>query len=90
MSHRCINPFEFSGRVYPSGVEVADDDPILDTHRSHFAEVEVAPRFGETATAVPGDQRVATPAPPAKKAAPKKAAGKSAPTVPPAEDGKNA
>ncbi|MCV7255335.1 hypothetical protein H7J86_24535 [Mycobacterium hackensackense] len=60
MSYRCINAFEFDRRIYPGGVLVADEDPILKTHRPHFAKVEDIP-FGfahtETATAAPGERR---------------------------------
>lgn len=72
MSFRCIDAFVFDDRVYPNGVQVADNDPILKTHSGHFAEVdESAPfRAVEQAVAEPGGLRAA----PARKTAPAKAA----------------
>jgi hypothetical protein len=56
-------------RVYPAGELVADDDPILGTHRHLFADVATLTRSArgvETATAEPGQPRTLTtpPAPP--------------------------
>lgn len=71
MSFRCINAFVFGEKVFPNGYEAGDDDPILKSHRDHFAEVQ-AGSVGlaiEQATATPGGLR----ATPAKKATPKAA-----------------
>lgn len=62
---RCINAFEFDGRIYPGGVEVEDDATILDTHRDHFAIVPPIERafkavISETADAAPGQPRSLT------------------------------
>lgn len=57
MSYRCINAFMYADRVYPGGIQVSDGDPILKTHAAHFARVEVAAPFTETATATPGETR---------------------------------
>ncbi|MBK8772557.1 MAG: hypothetical protein IPM06_19325 [Rhizobiales bacterium] len=55
MSHRCTNGFIFADQVYPGGLMVADDNPILKTHSANFARVAEppAPRT-ETASAAPG------------------------------------
>lgn len=62
---RCINAFEFDGRIYPGGVEVEDDAAILETHRDHFAIVPLIERafkavISETADAAPGQPRSLT------------------------------
>jgi hypothetical protein len=83
VSHRCINAFEYANRIYPGGCEVADDDPILSSHREHFAKVDPVPSFvaTETASATPGEKRAVEPEP--KKAPPPKApAKKAAPKIP--------
>lgn len=66
MKHRCINAFWYAGKVYPGGVEVDANDPILTTHASHFtptetAEAKPSPRI-EQATATPGELRQVAPA----------------------------
>lgn len=76
MSHRCIDAFgvnfpEANFRVYPGGCEVEDDDPILQTHASHFVKVGEAILPTETASAA--HPRAV------KKAAPKKAPAQPAP-----------
>lgn len=72
MSFRCINAFAFGDHMYSNGYEAADDDPILRTHRDHFAEVEISPtRSVEQAVAEPGGMRAVTKKKPPQKAAPK-------------------
>jgi hypothetical protein len=65
---RCINAFEYDGRIYPGGIEVDGDAAILETHSAHFGPVVTidrtfsAVRATETATAAPGEPRsLATP-----------------------------
>lgn len=79
MSHRCIDAFVFNERVYPNGIQIGDDDPILKTHADHFAEVDESTGFRavEQAVAGPGGLRHADKKAPAKKAAPTKAAPKA-------------
>lgn len=62
---RCINAFEFDGRIYPGGAEVEEDAAILETHRAHFAIVTPIERafkavISETADAAPGQPRSLT------------------------------
>lgn len=75
MTFRCINAFVFDDVVYPNGFQAEDNDPILKTHGTHFAQVEqgMPNRAVEQAEATPGGLRAKTPAKkaPAKKAAPK-------------------
>lgn len=52
MSFRCINGFAFGDSTYPGGAQVEDDDPILETHRDHFAQVHIPAGSGVTETAV--------------------------------------
>lgn len=61
MSFRCTNAFLFADKLYPGGVLIADDDPILQTHAGHFAEVTYPAAGVETATAAPGEKREAQP-----------------------------
>lgn len=71
MSHRCINAFEFGGVIYPGGLQVEDDDPILASHADCFAKVEVPPaQRTEVASAAPKETRAPAKKLPAKKAAP--------------------
>lgn len=62
MKFRCINAFAFDDKVYPGGLEVDGDDPIMRSHRAHFAQVEQAssPVVSEVATAAPGEPRSLT------------------------------
>ena len=55
MSHRCINAFEFAGKIYPGGGLIADNDPILQTHAAFFAEVQGNTVGAETATLAPNE-----------------------------------
>lgn len=74
MSYRCVNAFEYAGVIYPGGIVVADDHPVIATHRGNFAHVgEPTGAATETATAAPGERRDAPVkrSHPAKKAAPK-------------------
>jgi hypothetical protein len=62
---RCINAFEYEGRIYPGGAEVEEDAAILETHRAHFAVVTPVERtfsavVSETADAAPGQPRSIT------------------------------
>lgn len=57
MSYRCTNAFAYGDRVFPGGVEVADDDPILETHAANFSQVADLRPATETATAAPGSVR---------------------------------
>lgn len=69
MAHRCTGSFAFGTppKVYSAGRLVADDDPILRTHRHLFEPVEAqitrqqaAPTSvaaTETASAEPGEAR---------------------------------
>lgn len=77
MSFRCINAFSYEDRMYPGGMLVDDDAPILDTHRAHFAHVDVPATPGaETASTDQPRQPAKKPATPPKKSTPaKKAAG---------------
>lgn len=79
MSHRCIDAFAFDDRVYPNGIQVDDNDPILKTHAAHFAEVDESgvSRAVEQAVAEPGGLRPAPKRAPAKKAPAKAAAPKT-------------
>lgn len=75
MSYRCIDGFVTPDQVYPGGLQVADDHPILKTHSAHFAKVDEPPAARtETASAAPGEARATTA--PAKKAPAKKATAK--------------
>lgn len=62
MTYRCTNAFEYANRIYPGGVQIEDDDPILASHSGHFAKVQTAPSFvaAETASAAPGEVRAVT------------------------------
>lgn len=77
--YRCINPFAAGDRIYAGGTEVEDKDPILKSHGDHFAKVTGSATVFEATTAAPGEQRDLTPPRKAavKKAAPKRAPGKS-------------
>lgn len=59
MSYRCINAFQFGELTYPGGCEVDDNDPILQTHKTFFTQVDrpVAIRATETASAAPAEPR---------------------------------
>lgn len=57
MSHRCINAFLYDNRIYPGGLQVEDDNPILETHAAHFAKVEDSRHGGETTSQAPGETR---------------------------------
>lgn len=59
MSYRCINAFQFGELTYPGGCEVDDSDPILQSHKTFFAQVDrpVAIRATETASAAPAELR---------------------------------
>lgn len=62
---RCINAFEYEGRIYPGGLEVDEDAAILETHRAHFGPVVKIERtftavISETADAAPGQPRSIT------------------------------
>lgn len=72
MSFRCSNAFAYGPHVYAGGCEVQDDDPILTTHGDYFVRVGEPPVHTETASAAPGEVRVAHRKAPVKKAAPKK------------------
>jgi len=84
MSYRCTDPFIFADQVFPGGLQVDDDNPILKTHSAFFAKVDVPPAVRtETASAAPGEVRVTAPA---KKAPAKKAAPKTEPKTEPKDD----
>lgn len=55
MSHRCINAFEFAGKIYPGGAQIADDHPILQTHAAFFAKVQDNTVGAETSTLAPNE-----------------------------------
>ncbi|MGU3650678.1 hypothetical protein [Mycolicibacterium sp. A43C] len=57
MSHRCIDAFEFAGKLYPGGGLIADNDPILQTHAAFFAKVQDNTVGTETATLAPHEVR---------------------------------
>jgi len=57
VSYRCNNAFVFGGRVFPGGIQVEDDDPILETHGANFAHVTDLRPGTETATSAPGAPR---------------------------------
>ena len=61
MTYRCTNAFIFADQVFPGGVEVDDDHPILKTHAANFARVGEPPRATETASAAPGAPRLVPP-----------------------------
>lgn len=64
MSYRCIDAFEFCGVIYPGGLLVDDDNPILTSHKGFFVRVaDAAPVKTETATAAPSELRAVAPAP---------------------------
>ena len=98
MSFRCTNAFIFADQVFPGGVEVDDDHPILKTHAANFARVGEPPRATETASAAPGVPRFVPPPPspapepvqelPKKRGRPKKQVGSpaSAPVEPEGND----
>lgn len=92
MSYRCTNAFIFADRVFPGGMEVDDDHPILKTHAANFARVGEHVSAVEAASATPGVPRLvpspvpeAEPAPepvqelPKKRGRPKKQVGSPAP-----------
>lgn len=84
MSYRVTDPFIFADQVYPGGLQVDDDHPILKTHSANFAKVAEPPALNtETASAEPGEKRDVQPA--------KKAPAKKAAAQPKADDseGKN-
>lgn len=55
MSHRCINAFEFAGKIYPGGAQIDDDHPILQTHAAFFAKVQDNTAGAETSTLAPSE-----------------------------------
>ena len=57
MTYRCINAFIFADQVFPGGMKVDDDHPILKTHAANFARVDEPPVAVETASASPGVPR---------------------------------
>lgn len=63
MSYRCTNAFIFADQVFPGGMEVDDNHPILKTHAASFVRVGEPARATETASAPPGVPR-AVPTPP--------------------------
>lgn len=96
MTYRCTGAFIFADQVFPGGMEVDDDHPILKTHGSSFVRVGEPVRATETATAAPGVPRFVTapptppsPAPepvqelPKKRGRPKKQASPAAAPVEP-------
>lgn len=92
MTYRCTGGFIFAEQVFPGGMEVDDDHPILKTHAANFARVGEPATATETASAAPGVPRfipppavVTEPAPepvkelPKKRGRPKKQVGSPAP-----------
>lgn len=57
MTYRCTGAFIYADQVFPGGMEVADDHPILRTHPSSFVRVSEPPRAAETASAAPGSPK---------------------------------
>lgn len=74
MSYRCTDPFIFADQVFPGGLQVDDDHPILKSHSANFAKVDEPVVRTETASAAPGEARAVAPA---KKAPAKKVAAKN-------------
>lgn len=71
MSYRCTNAFIFANQVFPGGLQVDDNHPILKTHSANFAKVDEPPSAKtETASAAPGEVRSVAKKAPAKKAVP--------------------
>lgn len=92
---RCINAFEFEGRIYPGGIEMDEDAAILETHRAHFAVATPVERTfsvvaSETADAAPGTPRsITTPLKRGPGRPPKVKQQDVTPEVDPAADTKN-